>query len=545
MAKKQTVASDEQLFERHRRARANKKKKMIVTISGILVAVLLVVTIGVGLLKETINEQVGAGAGSEVLSAEVNVGSISATVSGSGTLAAEDVETLEIPSSLEIVDYYVEIGDKVEAGELIATVTNASIQKALANAQEQLDAMDKKIAAASGAEASTSVIASVDGRVKAVYVEKGDDVLAKMYDQGALILLSLDGYMAVDITNSSAKAGDIVYVTRNNSKVVEGVVEKQINGVATVLVSDKNGSLGEGVTVRDADGNKLGLGKLRINNQMIITGYVGTVSAVKVSVDEMVSAGDTLLTLKDTATSASYDALLKERKELEENLNDLIKIYKEGGICTSIVGVVDSLSTSKVTISPNTTMAITINVDETNILSLSVGQEATVSIDSIGSDKYTGVVEEVSTTATSSSGVTYYSATITIDKTEKMLSGMTASVVITIEGSDNALLIPADALHQTSSTAYVYTEYDEETGEFSGMKEVVTGLSNSTYVEIKEGLEEGETVYYTEKEENSFGSGSFPGGAGFPGGSGSGGFPGGSGSDGFPGGSSGFPSFGN
>ena len=152
-------------------------------------------------------------------------------------------------------------------------------------------------------------------------------------------------------------------------------------------------------------------------------------------------------------------------------------------------------------------MAITISVDEMDILSLSEGQEATVTIDSIGEDSYEGVVAEVNTTASSDSGVTSYSATIHIDKTEEMLSGMSASVVITIEGNDNALLIPVDALHQTSATAYVYTEYDESTGQFSGMQEVTIGLSNSNYVEITDGLSEGDTVYYTTSEEESpFGS---------------------------------------
>lgn len=94
---------------------------------------------------------------------------------------------------------------------------------------------------------------------------------------------------------------------------------------------------------------------------------------------------------------------------------------------------------------------------------------------------------------------------ISIEKTEQMLSGMSASVVITIQGSDDALLIPVEALHQTSSEAYVYTEYDEDSGEFSGMKEVTVGLSNSTYVEITEGLEEGDTVYYTTVQDNGFG----------------------------------------
>jgi len=85
-------------------------------------------------------------------------------------------------------------------------------------------------------------------------------------------------------------------------------------------------------------------------------------------------------------------------------------------------------------------------------------------------------------------------------------------VVIRISGVDNAVIIPVEALHQTSSTSYVYTEYDEEMGEFGGVVEVSTGISNSSYVEIISGLEEGDTVWYTEEESFSGGFGSMPGG---------------------------------
>ena len=90
---------------------------------------------------------------------------------------------------------------------------------------------------------------------------------------------------------------------------------------------------------------------------------------------------------------------------------------------------------------------------------------------------------------------------------------MTASVDVRIEGVDNAILIPADALHQTSSGYYVYTSYDEETEEFCGRVDVVPGLSNSNYVEIKSGLQEGDTVYYTEAQDffGGMGFGSMPG----------------------------------
>ena len=527
MGKNPTDTTNDELVEMHKRARVRKKRKLIITLVIILVAVTAAVIVGVTMLRKKVNEQVNSASGNEVESAEVTIGSISTTVSGSGTLEAEDVETLEILSTLEIVDYYVEAGDSVEAGDLIAAVTNASLLTSMSEKQEELDALDEELAEASGDEVSETITAGVAGRVKKIYVSSSDDIATAMYENGALMLLSLDGYMAVDVASEPLQAGDSVTVTLGDGSSVAGLVEKQVGGTAVVLVTDNGTAYNDTVTVYSSDGTQAGSGTLYIHSQMMISGYTGTVSAVNVSENESVSSGETLITLTDTETSANYDALLKERGEIEDQLNELIKIYKEGGVCATISGVVDSIEsgsgtavsgyemqaetsaeyTTVATISPDTTMAITISVDEMDILSLSEGQEATVTIDSIGEDSYEGVVAEVNTTASSDSGVTSYSATIHIDKTEEMLSGMSASVVITIEGNDNALLIPVDALHQTNATAYVYTEYDESTGQFSGMQEVTIGLSNSNYVEITDGLSEGDTVYYTTSEEESpFGS---------------------------------------
>ena len=122
---------------------------------------------------------------------------------------------------------------------------------------------------------------------------------------------------------------------------------------------------------------------------------------------------------------------------------------------------------------------------------------------------------------TSSSSGTY-SAVIELAKAEGMLSGMTASVSVRIEGVDDAILIPIEAVHKTRDGAYVYTSYNEEYQEYGGKVDVITGLENSTYVEIKSGLKVGDTVYYTEQESGfSFGNmsfGSMPGGmSSFPG----------------------------
>ena len=99
----------------------------------------------------------------------------------------------------------------------------------------------------------------------------------------------------------------------------------------------------------DSEGNAAGEGTLYIHSQMAITGYAGTVSYVYVSNNQKVYNGTTLLTLKDTETSANYDALLKEREELEEQLNDLIRIYKEGGVCAEIAGTITGMNSEEET----------------------------------------------------------------------------------------------------------------------------------------------------------------------------------------------------
>ena len=149
-------------------------------------------------------------------------------------------------------------------------------------------------------------------------------------------------------------------------------------------------------------------------------------------------------------------------------------------------------------------MLVRISVDESDILSLEKGQIAEVSIDSVGAEKLGGVVTEVDRTADSTSGVSSYSAEVTFAKGAGMLSGMTADVVINIEGTENVLIVPTDAIHKTSAGAFVYTSYDEETKQYGGMTPVELGISNDEFTEIRSGLEEGTTVFYTEKEVDFF-----------------------------------------
>jgi len=540
-----------------RKQQVNVKKLVIVLI--IVILVLFGAFLGLRYLKQKITERFADTETSSILTAEVTTGSISTTVYGKGTLSNEDSETLTLPSTVEVTDIYVSVGDSIQDGDLLASVNSSTVLQAMAEKQSEIDALDEELADISEDTISDTVTASVSGRVKLIYASEGDDVTELMVDKNALMVLSLDGYMAVDIETEALSRKDTVTVTTEDGTAYEGTVSSIAGNKAVILITDDGPENDAKVTVSDSEGTGLGTGNLYIHEQVTVIGFAGTVSTVDVEENQSVAAGDTLLTLTDVSYSANYATLLKERKELEEELQELLKVYREGGVYAHSSGTVTAVSEGKyaaaktsssssasmmgasgfsfgssattassssssgsdTTISycPGEYMEVTISVDEADILSLTVGQEASVYISSLSEDAYAGTLTEVGNSGTSSNGVTSYTAVVQIEKQEGMLSGMTATAYVTIEGTDNALLIPAEALTETSTTAFVYTTYDEETDTLGGMVEVELGLQNSRYVEIRSGLEEGDTVYYKdETEENSFDFGGFGGNGNMPGG---------------------------
>lgn len=514
-ADKEIQQKDEELFDSLRRSKKAKKKKRIRTIAivvGVLAALLIAAVL---ILRRQVRENF-AMSGDEVISATVERGTISTVVSGSGMLENVDTETLTLPEGVELTEILAQFGDSFQEGELLATADMASVRSAMSTLQSELDALDEEISQAEGDTVDSYISAGVAGRVKAIYAGVDTSVAETMVDKGALAVISLDGYMAVDIDNESLEKGEAVSVILSDGSEEEGLVDSVVGGSATVLISDDGPAVDETVTVVDAQGKELGSGSLYIHNPLKVTGYAGTVSGVYVTENQAVSASSTLFALTDTGTSASYDALLQSRSEAEEELLELLKIQQYGGLTAPISGTVYSVSeledlesgeTDEVlTLAPDVSMSVTISVDEDDILSLALDQTAEVTVSSLGDEVLSGTVTEIDKTASDGS----YTAVITLDKVEGMLPGMTAGVDIRIEGVDDALLIPVDALHQTSSGYYVYTSYDEDSGEYGGRVDVVPGLSNSSYVEIKSGLAEGDTVYYTESQ-SFFGSMGFGG----------------------------------
>lgn len=537
MSNSQNERSDA-LFEELSRKKKKRRNKIIRTVVIIIVVLAIVLVSAISIMTKRVQEQFGS-AGDEVLSFAAKRDTISTVVSGSGTLAEVDLEALTVPAGVEIVDILVEEDEAVAKGDVLASVDMSTVMTALAAVQAELDDLDEQIGDAKGEEVSSTIKAGISGRVKIIYAEADMSVASCIAEYGVLAVLSLDGYMAVDMETDSLSAGDSVTVVRADGSEIDGKVDTVSAGTATILVTDNGPQYDEEVTVVTEDGTEIGKGKLYIHSPLGVTGYAGTVKSVPVSENQKVSSSTTMFNLKDTSTSASYDALLRQREEKEEVLVELMTIYRDGAILAPMDGIVSSIEygaeedttqtmtgmmtsteaesedTALLTIYPNVSMSISVSIDETDILALEVGQEADVEVSSVSTETvYTGVVTEINKTATTSSGVTQYSTVVTLDKVEGMLPGMTASVDVKIEGVENAIVIPLDALHQTSAISFVYTSYDEETKQYGGMVEVTTGMQNDDYVEITSGLNEGDTVYYVESQDGMFDF--FGGGGGNP-----------------------------
>lgn len=568
-------AVDEALFEKLSKEKKKKRRRKIRT--GIIIAAVIIggLAVTVVTLQKRVREQFAAEA-EDVQSYAAARGTVSTVVSGSGYLEPVDSEAIELPYGVELDEIEVMAGDTVKEGDVLATVNMASVMTTLATTQQELEDLDDQISGAGNDKINAYISAGVQGRVKKIYVEKGMNIIDCMTDNGALVLISLDGMMALDI-DAALEPGTAVTVRCSNGKEYAGKAESIAEGRTTVTLKDDGPIWGDVAEVLDENGSLLGTGSLYIHNQLAVTGYAGTVGSVNVRENQRVTAYSTVVRLTNTEYSANYETLLQTRTKKEKTLNTLIAMMRTGAVTAPFDGTISSIdyteedetttssssgygsynsgkttTSSKkdvplLTMAPDKQMSLTISVDESNILSLELGQTAEVTIRSVSEETFPATVTEISRVGTGSSGVTVYSAVLTMDKAERMLSGMSATAEIRIRGVDNAILIPTDALHQTSTSTFVYTSYNEELKQYGDPVEVTAGISNSSYVEITSGLKEGDVVYYTEKEEDNFfammmggmGSSGRPGGSGSGSGGPSGGFGGGGMPSGGPSGSGG------
>jgi multidrug efflux pump subunit AcrA (membrane-fusion protein) len=352
-----------------------KRKWIIITAISITIVSL---SFGSVYVMRQQNNQVLAAEESSVQTVTASQGDIETTVAGTGSITYDAAGDIEIPVDLEFDEIYVASGDVVKAGDDLAKVSGASVAKALAKVQEEIKTLDTEIGQLDLETETTYLTTQLAGRVKAIYGAANDMVSDIMLKNGAMIILSLDGYMAVDVsTSAKVTVNDSVTVTLSDGNTVTGTVSAVANKKCTILLTDDGTALNDKVTVTDSSGEKLGSGKLYIHKPHNIVGTSGSISSVDVSLNESVAADAQLMTLSETGQSYEYLALLEERQEQETKLQQLLTIAKTNKITAEFDGLIETINISADTTTNNTSTDDT-STDNTKTDSTAAEKLATI-----------------------------------------------------------------------------------------------------------------------------------------------------------------------
>jgi HlyD family secretion protein len=172
------------------------------------------------------------------------------------------------------------------------------------------------------------------------------------------------------------------------------------------------------------------------------------------------------------------------------------------------------------TVADLSAMEAQVNVDENDIMSIALGQEAEIEVDALPGEPLKGVVSEIGSSAVSqgtgtTDQKTEFEIKISILNPPKTLRpGMTASANITTKVNDNALSVPlqavaarsvdqlamkgqkrkdAESTYKADKDGFVEVVFCVEKGK-AVAKQVKTGIQGEDLIEVTDGLKEGDEI---------------------------------------------------
>lgn len=203
-----------------------------------------------------------------------------------------------------------------------------------------------------------------------------------------------------------------------------------------------------------------------------------------------------------TTSQAAIDVARAGLTLAEDNLAKTVLTTPTDGTVAAIEIIAGDTVTPGVTVMtvvPDAPFEIVAEFSEADALKLAPGQPATVSFDALPGTSAAGTVTSVAllpTAATTTgqvtgSGVTTYSATITLDDSPGgVKEGMSVSVVVTTQQVDNVIWVPTAAITTVGGVSTVTVR----SGEVDTIVEITTGLAGDAGTEVTSGVSVGDEL---------------------------------------------------
>lgn len=542
----------------------------------------------------------------------VKRGDISKSISGSGEVEPVQKYTVLPTVTGQILSDNLTQGQKINKGDLIYAIDPTNANNTIQQNQNALERAQLTYSQNAVTAGYLTVSADISGVVKKVYVKNGDQVNANAaiidVEDAASLILTIP-FNAADVSKLSL--GEAAQVTlATTGTVLSGTVTRLYTGqqigsngavVTNIDITMANpGAVVSGTAATAVVGGQFACnaaGTIAYNASKTITAKTsGQVQGLTLMVGDSVHSGATVATLQNDATTAALQTASLQVQNAQlvlQNAQDALKNYNltspiSGTVIEKDMKAGDTISSTSSTntmavIADMTSLVLTIDVDELDILSIKVGQTAKITADAVASKTFTGQVTNISmignsgssTSSSSSSsgtGVTTYAVQITISDYGALLPGMNVNASIVLDSATNALLIPEQAVlaggyvmrkisgsaapttsvtpspspaapsgaaaasgNAASAAANRLKQLEAKLPKGYELVKVQVGLTDGASAEIKSGVNEGDTIGYetaaasTAKASNNANSFSFggsgqsrPSGSGSYGGSGSG-----------------------
>ena len=534
--------SKEQLQKRRKRIRST------------IAAIIILIAAGVGgfFLYRFLTAQNGAA--SEIQSQVAEISSIQSTVQGSGNAKAKESAAITLTQGGTVQEVFVTAGDTVTAGQPLYTIRSQAAEDEVTAAQEKVTSLQKDMADLMEKANNLTVRAPFAGKL----VEVSEFQIDSKVTEGAAVCtlandkkLKLSLYFSYAYENDTSVGHAVEVSIPAVRDTFPGTVET-INKVSyispegsvyfeVVVAFDNPGTLTEGMTasatLTAADGTPIYPYQNGTTEyyevRKIVTEAQGPVLSQNLLRYANVNAGDALLVLGSDTIDSDIRAKQKEIDDAATKLTEAQKALANFNATAPIDGTVTSCTLTPgtevksgdtvITISNNTNMVVQITVDDRNISFVQPGM--TVDLTDYNGNVFVGTVSSIdmSIGENSSNGMTSYPVTLDVDNSSgTLLAGMWLDYSFVASQSDECVVVPmqavkyvSDADGNTSSVVFIQAEEKPENAVELDIPEVepgqtptypspddgyypvpvTTGLSDNYNVEIKEGLQGGETVF--------------------------------------------------
>ena len=460
----------------------------------------------------------------EYTQASVTRRTISQTLSTTGTLQAANSYTVRTLVEGEILSADFEEGDEVSAGQQLYQIENSDASTSVEQAQINLDQAQRNYDTIADYRYVRSPVA---GTVYSLKVKVGDEVTS-----GQEVAVVQDAsQMVLQLTFPSADAasfsvGQSAQITLDGTvEVLQGTIT-EVSGsdilssgnvlVRNVTITTPNaGTLN---TTQSATATVNGISStnsatFNYKEQRTLTASTaGTVASIYVPEGGAVAKDGIVLELAGEDLEETIQNAYESLRSREISMRNAEETLANYTITAPISGtVIQKNYQAGETVESGKDMCIiydmaylemTINVDELDINQISVGQDVSVTADSVDG-VFNGKITRVSMVGKTDGGTTTYPVTVQVEEYGALRPGMNVNAEIVVEQATDSIAVPNAAIERgdvvlvtTASPSAANAIADMPAPEGYVYVQVETGVSDENYTEITSGLQEGDIIGY-------------------------------------------------